>query len=59
MCIFFICVRVYVYNIICRNGKPDYETHSTKNLIYLYDVYKARKIIRVDQHAQIESLAII
>jgi len=38
MCIFFTCVRVYVYNIICRNGKLDYETQSTKNLIYLYNI---------------------
>lgn len=33
---------------------------STKNLIYLYNVYKTRNIIRVGQHAQIgESPAII
>ena len=55
-----VYVCVYVYNIIRRSGRPDYETQSTKNLIYLYNVYKTRNIIRVGQHAQIgESLAII
>jgi len=55
-----IYVCVYVYNIIRRSGRSDYETQSTKNLIYLYNVYKIRNIIRVSQHAQIgESLAII
>lgn len=52
-------VRVYGYNIIHRSGRSDYETQSTKNLIYLYNVYKTRNIIRVGQHAEIgESPAI-
>lgn len=49
----FMCVSLYVYNIIRRSGRPDYEIQSTKNLIYLYNVYKTRNIIRVGQHAQI------